>query len=172
MTRKYILLSTVFILIASILSALFFLIFSNSEKSRSMNNTAEISLTLFSTPRDIHPFQLITHQNLSFSDKNLQGHWTFLFFGFTHCPHICPTTLSKMKQVYASLHTQYPSLQVVLVTVDPKRDTPETLDTYLSQFNPQFIGVTGNPKILNALEKQLGIFAARTPIDDQGNYSM
>src|SRR5690606_22138642 len=79
-----------------------------------------------------------------FTEKNLQGKWTLMFFGFTHCPDICPTTLAKLAQVYKQLDTDLQKqTQVVMVSVDPARDTQEKLAEYMPYFNEDFIGVTG-----------------------------
>ncbi|OGT47041.1 MAG: hypothetical protein A3E83_04140 [Gammaproteobacteria bacterium RIFCSPHIGHO2_12_FULL_41_20] len=129
------------------------------------------SYTVFSTPRNLQPFQLTTNKNTAFTEKNLQNHWTLLFFGFTHCPRICPVTLAKMEQVNKQLHAKNPSVQYVLVTVDPDRDTTTVLDEYVNKFNSAFVGVTGKEKMLQQLEKQLGVVAQRVP-EANGDYSM
>lgn len=116
---------------------------------------------IFPAARDIKPFELVTAGNNKFTEKNFYQHWTLLFFGFTHCSSVCPTTLDMMKRAYAKLHAQYPNLQVVLISVDPNRDTPASLATYTHSFHPDFIGVTGNIQELRKLQSQLGIFAVR-----------
>ncbi len=102
-------------------------------------------LYVFDTPRDPGAFTLIDHKGESFTKESLKGQWTLLFFGFTHCPDICPTTLSflaKLKQELAT--TEAADTQVVMVTVDPARDTPEVLAAYIPYFDPEFTGVTGD----------------------------
>ena len=104
-----------------------------------------IGLYVFDTPRDPGDFTLIDHWGEPFTKEALKGHWTLLFFGFTHCPDICPTTLSflaKLKQELAT--TEAADTQVVMVTVDPARDTPEVLAAYIPYFDPEFTGVTGD----------------------------
>ena len=102
-------------------------------------------LYVFDTPRDPGAFTLIDHKGEPFTKDSLTGQWTLLFFGFTHCPDICPTTLSflaKLKQELAT--TEAADTQVVMVTVDPARDTPEVLAAYIPYFDPEFTGVTGD----------------------------
>ena len=88
----------------------------------------------------------------------LNGHWTLLFFGYTFCPDICPTTLAQLRQI----RTQLPPairerLQVILVSVDPSRDTPQQLKQYLSYFDESFVGLTGTPEGLEVLATGLSI---------------
>src|SRR5438128_2387745 len=78
--------------------------------------------TLFPIGRDIKSFALLDNHNQAFTQKNFLNHWTLLFFGFTHCSNVCPTTLDMMGRAYSQLQKQYPSLQVVLVSLDPERD--------------------------------------------------
>lgn len=121
---------------------------------------------IFPAPREIKTFELAATNNQAFTDKNLRGHWTLLFFGFTHCSSICPTTLDVLNRVYTDLQTQYPTLQVALISVDPTRDTIPSLKTYVETYNPAFIGVTGKLPELRKLQSQLGIYAAP---DDAAN---
>lgn len=99
---------------------------------------------LFDAPRIIKSFNLVDQKGEGFTEKNLQGKWTLMFFGFTHCPDICPTTLAKLAQVYKQLDADLQKqTQVVMVSVDPARDTQEKLAEYMPYFNQDFIGVTG-----------------------------
>jgi len=115
--------------------------------------------TILPTAKLIPPIKLITDKNRAFTEKNFLGHWTLLFFGFTHCPDICPTTLATLKQVYPELHARIPSLQIVFASIEPQQDTPATLQHYLRGFNADFIGITGTEKSMQALQQPLGIFS-------------
>ncbi len=102
-------------------------------------------LYLFDTPRDIGEFALIDHHGAPFDPKRLEGHWSLVFFGFTHCPDICPTTMAFLNQFIGSLEgTEARDTRVVMVSVDPARDTVQQLATYVPFFNPEFTGVTGD----------------------------
>jgi protein SCO1/2 len=102
-------------------------------------------LYVFDTPRDPGDFTLIDHRGEPFTKEALKGHWTLLFFGFTHCPDICPTTLSFLAKLQQELATtEAADTQVVMVTVDHARDTPEVLAAYIPYFDPEFTGVTGD----------------------------
>ena len=117
--------------------------------------------TIFSLAREIKPFNLVSDKGETFKLNNFYNHWTLLFFGFTHCENVCPTTLSILNRTYRKLETIYPNLQVVLISLDPERDNPNALASYVRAFNPQFIGVSGKISELRKLQSQLGIFSAR-----------
>lgn len=127
---------------------------------------------IFPDARDIKPFTLITADNQKFSLDNFKDHWTLVFFGFTHCASICPTTLSMISKTYSDLQREYPSLQVVLVSLDPDRDTPSVVTQYAQSYNSAFVGVTGKLEELRKLQSQLGIYSERTPNTTDGNYQI
>lgn len=116
---------------------------------------------IFPTPRHMNTFTLMTANEEPFTEKNLKGFWTLMFFGFTHCASICPNALNILQHVYNDLHAQYPNMQIVFVSIDPERDTPTKLQQYINDFNPKFIGVTGKIEALRKLQAQLGIYAER-----------
>lgn len=91
------------------------------------------------------PFSLTSHEGRRFTDKDLAGRPFALFFGFANCPDICPTTLLELTNRLAELGPAAKDLQVVFVTVDPEQDTPAFLKTYLSNFDPRIVGLTGTP---------------------------
>lgn len=129
-------------------------------------------LYLFETPRDPGDFSLVDQQGQAFTPARLEGTWTLLFFGFTHCPDVCPTTLSFLAELHRQLETtEAANTQVVMVTVDPARDTPETLATYVPYFHPDFVGVTG--EFMNILSFAQAFNAPfRKVTADDGSYSM
>jgi protein SCO1/2 len=95
-------------------------------------------------PRDIGAFAFRDHRGGAFTPESLEGGWTLIFFGFTNCPDICPTTMAFLDQFVGSLEgTEAEDTSVVMVSVDPARDTVEALSTYVPYFNPEFTGVTG-----------------------------
>ncbi len=127
---------------------------------------------LFPVPREIKSFDLITSDKTPFKQKNLYQHWTLLFFGFTHCASACPTTLDMMNRAYTKLQATHPNLQVVLVSLDPDRDTPESLKAYTQLFNSNFIGVTGKIQELRKLQSQLGIYSDRDNSSSTNDYQL
>lgn len=109
-----------------------------------------------------------------FSNRDLLGHWTFLFFGYTRCPDVCPTALSLMKEVKAKLAvvSPAPTFQVVFVSVDPQRDSPELLKEYMAAFDPGFIGVSGDDATLRPLVDALKVSFQRNDQQDKRNYTV
>ena len=96
-----------------------------------------------------------------FGPAALENRWSLVFTGFTHCPDLCPTTLAFL----ASLRSQIPgrTLQIVFVSVDPERDTPEAIASYLAHFDPGFVGVTGARADIERFTKALGVAQVRNP---------
>jgi protein SCO1/2 len=128
------------------------------------------------TPRAIAPFSLIDDRGQVFDNARLQGHWTILYFGYTACPDICPTTMSAVAQADQLLAKSRDSdllkkLQVVFVSVDPERDTTEVLHRYVTAFSPDFIGVTGSHDAIAALAAQLNAAFMKVPGPD-GSYQI
>ena len=126
---------------------------------------------LWPNPRPIGAFMLQDHHRRAFTRKRLEGAWTFMFFGYTHCPDICPTTLATLRQVELDLpeHASAPR-QHVLVSVDPARDTVEHLAGYVSSFGPAFLGVTGSDGELSKLAREVGAVFFRGEPEDDGSY--
>jgi protein SCO1 len=101
-------------------------------------------LYLLDTPRSMGEFELVDHHGVPFNRARLVGKWSLVFFGFTYCPDVCPTTMTFLNEFVASLEgTEAQDTQVIMVTVDPARDTVQQLAGYVPFFNPDFIGVTG-----------------------------
>ncbi len=128
---------------------------------RAHHSTPEFKLTqgsVLPTPKTLPDFQLQDMNGNSFSNQNVQGHWSLFFFGFTRCPDICPTTLSLLAQAEKIAHKTTGSFpQVVFISVDPNYDTPTSLKHYLMPFSPNFIGATGSTAQINALTHALGV---------------
>lgn len=113
---------------------------------------------IFEQPRIIRDFSLVNHNGKDFTLGDLQGRWTLMFFGFTQCPDICPTTLSSLAGMHKQLTGKVKEqLAVVMVTVDPARDTSERLSEYVPFFNTDFIGVTGPFKTLMSLTQDVNV---------------
>lgn len=128
--------------------------------------------SLHHTPKIFPKFSLTDHNANKFSNENLNGLWNFIFFGFTHCPDVCPLTLSSIDQVInniANLDKPIP-VQGIFISVDPNRDTAERLHTYVKHFNEKMVGLTGSDNEINLLTQALGVVYT-TPISkDDKNY--
>lgn len=121
------------------------------------------SATLLPQLKTLPPFSLTDQHGRPFTNETLQGHWTFLNFGYTHCPDICPTTLAMLgamdKQLLpARESTRY---QVAFISIDPERDSRQRLAEYIDYFEPSFLGVTGDDSELKRLTQPLGILYAK-----------
>ncbi len=116
-------------------------------------------LTLFPDPKPLTAFALTDQKNRVFDLASLKGKWSFLFFGFTHCPDVCPTTLAVLARVHDSIAKNTVGagdIQFVFVSVDPNRDTAGKLRQYVEYFDPTFLGVTGDNAQIANLAGQLG----------------
>jgi protein SCO1/2 len=121
----------------------------------------DLSATRFPVAREVQPFELVDHNNVVFNNASLQQRWSFMFFGYTYCPDVCPTTLSVLNSVAQRLQDLDVDVRFIMVTVDPERDTPERLAEFVTYFNGDFIGVTGTDEGLEQLTRQLGILHVR-----------
>ncbi|KAF1015216.1 MAG: hypothetical protein GAK31_02706 [Stenotrophomonas maltophilia] len=106
------------------------------------------------------------------SSADLCGKVTYLFFGFTSCPDVCPTTMVDMARVKHLMGSQADQLQVVFVSVDPQRDTPAMLDTYVHGFDPQAIGLVGDDRQLDAMARRFKAFYEKEPGPVPGSHTM
>ncbi|MCS5587543.1 MAG: SCO family protein [Porticoccaceae bacterium] len=123
-------------------------------------------------PRIFSDFELLDHSGEPFNIARMQGIWTIVFFGFTHCPDICPTTLATLNQTYSKLKdSEKERLQIVMISLDPERDTVEKLAEYVPYFNSEFIGVTGNQHLIRRLTAELNIAYNRVPLGPD-NYTV
>lgn len=114
------------------------------------------------------PFQLIDMQGRPVSEKTLLGKPTAIFFGFTYCPEICPTTLTEMTGWLKALSKDADKLNAIFVSVDPERDTPEQLRLYLANFDPRIQGFTGTPEQVAAVTKGYRVYYKKIPTDGGG----
>jgi len=117
------------------------------------------------------PFRLEDQNGKPISDQDMKGRPFLVFFGFTHCPDICPTTLFEISQVLAKLGPDADRAGALFITVDPERDTPAVMKDYLSNFDPHLRGLTGDPAAVNAAIKAYRVYAKKVPLDN-GDYTM
>lgn len=120
----------------------------------------DIDALVLPQARSIGDFTLTDQNGQPFTGENLKGKWSFMFFGYTHCPDVCPTTLAILNNVAQSLEQQDGNLddeQFVFVSVDPERDSPETIGKYVAYFNPAFVGATGERDQLDKLAKAMSV---------------
>jgi protein SCO1 len=117
------------------------------------------------------PFRLVDQNGRAVTEANFRGKPFLVFFGFTHCPDICPTALFEMSEVLRRLGPDAARTAVLFISVDPERDTPEKLKEYLSSFHPRIFGLTGSPAEIAEVEKAYRVYAKKVPLDG-GGYTM
>lgn len=125
--------------------------------------------------RDIAPFSLRTANEAVLDNAALEGNWTLVFFGFTNCPDICPTTLQLLSDARDSLTDAEPATalpDILLISVDPERDTPQALADYAAYFGDAVYGATGDDAAIASIAADLGIVYVKVPLDDEGAYTM
>ena len=116
-------------------------------------------------------FNLTDMNNNSISQESFSSELTAIFFGFTHCPDICPMTLNKLDLILNELKKKNKTFKVIFISVDPKRDTPEVVKNYLSSFDNKFIGITGDPEKIFLLSQSWGIISQKIFFEN-GDYNI
>jgi len=147
---------------------------SEQPKSALDKKTSLIAGTRYPKNKMLGSFQLTSQLNQNFNEQNLKGKWHIIFMGFTHCPHICPTEMQILKTVYEKLSPSLQKkLQIVFVSTDPLRDTPQQLKQYLSRYHNDFIGLTGTKRQIEGFSKQFGMpFMPSNETDKNKSYEV
>jgi protein SCO1 len=117
------------------------------------------------------PFQLTDQAGHTVTEKSLQGRPTLIFFGFTHCPDVCPTSLFEISEVLRALGKDADRVNAYFISVDPERDTTAAMKDYLSSFDPHLEGLTGNPDEVSKAITAYRVYAKKVPLKD-GDYTM
>jgi protein SCO1 len=117
------------------------------------------------------PFHLVDQNDKPVSDTDMKGRPFLVFFGFTHCPDVCPTTLFEISEVLRKLGPDADRAGALFITVDPERDTPAAMKDYLSNFDPHLSGLTGDPAAVNAAIKAYRVYAKKVPLEGS-DYTM
>jgi protein SCO1 len=117
------------------------------------------------------PFQLTDQNGKAVTDKNLKGKPTLIFFGYTHCPDVCPTSLFEISEVLRAMGKDADKVNAVFISVDPERDTQAAMKDYLSSFDPHLEGLSGDPDAIANVIKSYRVYAKKVPTKD-GDYTM
>ena len=106
------------------------------------------------------PFTLVSHTGETVTSEQLKGRYVMIYFGFTHCPDICPTELAKMEAALATYHAQHPHhpIQPVFISIDPQRDTPARMQQYKQQYSPSFLFLTGTPEQIKEIARHYRVY--------------
>jgi len=127
-------------------------------------------VTVVAAPKMIADFSLTDQNGKARTLASFRGAPTLVFFGFTHCPDVCPTALTKLKLLQGSNGGALKRVQVVMISVDGERDTPAVLKRYMSSISPAFIGLTGQPRAVSDIAARFAAVAYKEQADNQGNY--
>ena len=117
------------------------------------------------------PFKLVDQNGKPITEQDMKGRPYLVFFGYTHCPDVCPTTLFELSEVLRVLGRDADKTGALFVSIDPERDTPAVMKDYLSSFDPHLVGATGDAKAIDAAEKAYRVYAKKVP-GEKGDYSM
>ena len=117
------------------------------------------------------PFKLVDHNGREVTEQDFKGRPFLVFFGFTHCPDVCPTALFEISEILRALGPDAERTRALFITVDPERDTPAVMKDYLSSFDPHLTGLTGDPAAMAAVAKAYRVYYKKVPLD-QGGYTM
>ena len=149
---KFFLLSLFILFITALVFALSFIYVQKNHKLNLKNSLKNINL--------------VTHNNTDINKIELTGDASLLFFGFTHCPEVCPTTLSSIINATDDLNFKNKNIKIIFVSLDPKRDTPENLKDYISGFDSDIIGITGDNEEISKFAKKWNIYWEKTNNSD------
>jgi protein SCO1/2 len=116
------------------------------------------------------PFHLTDQNGATVTEQDLKGAPFLVFFGFTHCPEVCPTTLFEISEILRKLGPDADRVRAVFITIDPERDTPAAMKDYLSSFDPHMVGLTGDPAEIAAVAKAYRVYYKKVPLDQ--DYTM
>ncbi|MDP1698777.1 MAG: SCO family protein [Xanthomonadaceae bacterium] len=177
-THGFIRRSTLMILVASLAAGLGLWAAQPLLYSKSKSPPAMAITTLLPSPRTIPAFALLGAGDEPLTLNDLEGRWTLVFIGFTHCPDVCPTTLADLggaAKLWAKSLPAAQQPQILFVSVDPERDSPDRTQEYARFFSPDAIGVTGDLPALEAFTRSLGMVFMKAPVaagTDPANYSI
>jgi cytochrome oxidase Cu insertion factor (SCO1/SenC/PrrC family) len=117
------------------------------------------------------PFRLVDQAGKTVTDQDFRGRYMLIYFGYSFCPDVCPTTLGVMAEALSKLGADGARVTPVFITIDPERDTPKVLADYVKAFGPQFVGLTGSPAAIKDVEKKYRVYAVKRPLP-KGGYGM
>ena len=148
------------------------IVFILAQRQASLEVPPRLASVLWPQAKPLQSFSLVDHTGKPFTREHLEQGFSLLFFGYTSCPDVCPTTMASLDIVMRELGKDCAHCQVVFVSVDPQRDTAERLHAYTSHFNPQFIALTGSVESITELAAQMGAMFIKEPSESGASYTM
>lgn len=158
------------VLVLSAVCALFAGVYISTQMSKPHKiDPSKFHGTVLSQPREISEFNLQGIDDKPFNNQSLNGQWTMVFFGFTNCGYLCPTTMAELGKFYKILEKKGVKTlpNVVMVSIDPARDSKAKLATFVKAFNPHFYGAKGNKESVQAMTRELGVVYAKIALNGQ-----
>lgn len=171
--KALVIVTALLLILAGVVADIFY---SKHQKAKKLAEKAQFHGTLLDTPRSVKAFSFIGTDGTPFNQTSLRDQWTMVFFGFTHCGLVCPTTMAELGKMYRMLEDKRvdPLPKVVMISIDPARDDLTGLRKYVTAFHPDFHGARGSEKMTRTMAAALGIAYAKvaanphapSPIDD------
>jgi len=161
MTNKYFIIG---ITVIAVFAGIWLGYSTQDDRQIAVSKTPAIQGAILPRARPLKDINLYSLNKLSFDENDFKEHWSLVFVGYTHCPDVCPNTLSVLNQVSLLMQEQQlkpPS--IIFISIDPERDQPKLIDQYVKYFNPAFISVTGDEKDLASISQQLSVVYAKAP---------
>ena len=158
--------ATIFIC-GAVLLAIFAVSFSNAPQNRAGSELTPIGTEAFGGP-----YNLTNHLGERVTEKDLDGQYKLIYFGFTYCPAICPTELAKMTEALDILGDEGEQIQPVFITIDPERDTVDVMKDYVSLFHPRLVGYTGTPEEIERVKKAYKVYSAKVNDPNMSEYTV
>ncbi len=155
LNKNTFLIPAIIILATLAISAGFYISLKQAQQSKQENSNIEG--LFWPNPKIISEFSVLDQDGNNFGLNQMEEKWSFMFFGYSHCPDVCPITMSVMANAYKELIGESNNLQVIFASVDPNRDTIEKLFQYVRYFNPDFIGLGGDNQMMSSLTSQIGV---------------
>ena len=136
------------------------------------NQTHKFAGTLLEPPKPMYNFKLQGPEERYFQLSDFNNKYKLVFFGYTSCPDVCPTTLKEMATVLKDLGGKADQVQVLFISVDPEKDTPKRINAFIQQFDSRIMGLSGTPEDIQTTAKEYGIFYEKKPFGTQGAYTV
>lgn len=161
--------SRLFVILLALLALIAGFFVARHLHSKKTVDVAAFHGTYLEHPRSIHHFSLQGTDNQAFDNQRMQGRWTLIFFGFTSCGYLCPTTMAEMGKMFKILEKNgLKNLpQVVMITLDPERDSLDKLKAYTETFDPHFYGARGDNESVKQMTREMGVMYAKVAMQDK-----
>lgn len=166
--KALVILTALALIMAGIIADIFY---SKHQEAKTRAAKSAFHGTLLDMPRPVKAFSLTRTDGVPFTQASLRDQWTMIFFGFTHCGLVCPTTMAELGKMYRMLEEKHvsPLPQVVMISIDPERDDLAGLGNYVKAFNSNFYGARGSEQMTKAMTKALGIAYAKVAANPDGS---